>query len=246
MSTRSAARKVRRAARNASSPVRRRVSGDARELALERRGTSLGRWSRARPSAYCRTQHAGLRGSRGPSRADLVAMAARSWLCRDDMDRERLLDMERRLGPGAHEVDRLIARRAARVRALARLVDAPPAALVAGVVFQVAERRTPRSAAARVPAVRRVDVSEVAIAGGGGPHRRPRGADALLARDPRGHPERALLGRAACGLGLPSRWRSCCAVAFGTDAGRGRWTTRCCVLAPRRADRLPPRSSPPR
>ena len=31
--------------------------------------------------------------------ADLVPMAAKSWLCRDDMDRERLLDMERRLGP---------------------------------------------------------------------------------------------------------------------------------------------------
>ena len=26
-------------------------------------------------------------------------MAGKSWLCRDDMDRERLLDMEVRLGP---------------------------------------------------------------------------------------------------------------------------------------------------
>ena len=34
-----------------------------------------------------------------PGRADNDAMAAGSWLCRDDMDRARMLDMERRIAP---------------------------------------------------------------------------------------------------------------------------------------------------
>ena len=99
---------------------------------------------------------ASLAAKGGPAGADLVLMAAKSWLCRDDMDRERLLDMEERLGP--------VRRASIGVIALALFACGPwlgwwtliPLALAAGA-FQIAERRTLAGREARVPAVRRVD-----------------------------------------------------------------------------------------
>jgi diguanylate cyclase (GGDEF)-like protein len=91
-------------------------------------------------------------------------MAAKSWLCRDDMDRQRLLDMDGRVGP--------VRRVSLGVIALALVACGPwlgwwtliPLA-IAAVGFQVAERFKPR--------VRRPEyllfgawvMSEVAIAG---------------------------------------------------------------------------------
>jgi diguanylate cyclase (GGDEF)-like protein len=91
-------------------------------------------------------------------------MAAKSWLCRDDMDRERLLDMERRIGP--------VRRKAIGLIALTLLVCGPwmgfwtlAPLVAAGVVFQLAERRAPRSQRPEYILFAAWTCSEVAIAG---------------------------------------------------------------------------------
>jgi diguanylate cyclase (GGDEF)-like protein len=91
-------------------------------------------------------------------------MAEKSWLCRDDMDRERLLDMERRIGP--------VRRKAMGLIALTLVLCGPwlgwwtllPLVLI-GVVFQVAERRAPRALRPEYVLFAAWTCSEVAIAG---------------------------------------------------------------------------------
>jgi diguanylate cyclase (GGDEF)-like protein len=90
-------------------------------------------------------------------------MAEKSWLCRDDMDRERLLDMERRIGP--------VRRKAIGLIALVLVLCGPwlgwwtllPLVLI-GVVFQVAERRAPRAPRPEYVLFAAWTCSEVAIA----------------------------------------------------------------------------------
>ena len=91
-------------------------------------------------------------------------MAAKSWLCRDDMDRERLLDMERRIGP--------VRRMAMGVIALTLIVCGPwlgfwtlVPLVVAAVVFQVAEGRAPKAARPEYLLFAAWTCSELAIAG---------------------------------------------------------------------------------
>ncbi|HEU0024427.1 MAG TPA: hypothetical protein VFQ12_07345, partial [Thermoleophilaceae bacterium] len=91
-------------------------------------------------------------------------MAAKSWLCRDDMDRERLLDMEGRLRP--------VRRASIGVISLALIACGPwigwwtllPLLLAAGV-FQLAERWTPRVRRPEYLLFGAWTVSEAAIAG---------------------------------------------------------------------------------
>ena len=91
-------------------------------------------------------------------------MAGKSWLCRDDMDRERLLDMEVRLGP--------VRRASIGVIALALIACGPwlgwwtliPLALAAGA-FQIAERRTLSAARPEYLLFGAWTLSELAIAG---------------------------------------------------------------------------------
>jgi diguanylate cyclase (GGDEF)-like protein len=90
-------------------------------------------------------------------------MAAKSWLCRDDMDRQRLLDMEGRIGP--------VRRVAMGVIALALLACGPwlgwwtlvPLA-VAAAVFQAAERRAPQAARPEYVLFAAWAITELAIA----------------------------------------------------------------------------------
>jgi diguanylate cyclase (GGDEF)-like protein len=91
-------------------------------------------------------------------------VAARSWLCRDDMDRERLLDMERRIGP--------VRRKAMGLIALTLVVCGPwigfwtlAPLVLAAVVFQLAERRAPRSQRPEYVLFAAWTCSELAIAG---------------------------------------------------------------------------------
>jgi diguanylate cyclase (GGDEF)-like protein len=91
-------------------------------------------------------------------------MATSSWLCRDDMDRGRLLDMERRIGP--------VRRKAIGLIAVTLLVCGPWMGfwtllplLLAGVVFQVAEKRAPTSQRPEYVLFAAWTCSELAIAG---------------------------------------------------------------------------------
>jgi diguanylate cyclase (GGDEF)-like protein len=91
-------------------------------------------------------------------------MAAESWLCRDDMDRERLLDMDSRLGP--------VRRVSMGVIALALIASGPWLGwwtllplLLAAAVFQAAERLTSRAARPEYLLFAAWTVSELAIAG---------------------------------------------------------------------------------
>jgi diguanylate cyclase (GGDEF)-like protein len=91
-------------------------------------------------------------------------MTGGSWLCRDDMDRERLLDMDARIGP--------VRRLSMGIIALALAACGPwigwgtlvPLA-VAAVVFQVAQRRAPSAARPEYVLFAAWTVSELAIAG---------------------------------------------------------------------------------
>ncbi len=93
-----------------------------------------------------------------------MLMAAKSWLCRDDMDRQRLLDMDGRIGP--------VRRMSIGVIALALVACGPwlgwwtliPLALAAGA-FQVAERFKPRVERPEYLLFGAWVLSELAIAG---------------------------------------------------------------------------------
>ena len=106
-----------------------------------------------------------------------MLMAAKSWLCRDDMDRQRLLDMDERIGP--------VRRMSIGVIALALVACGPwlgwwtliPLALAAGA-FQVAERFKPRVERPEYLLFGGVGPERAGHRGLGGADRRRRGADA--------------------------------------------------------------------
>lgn len=87
----------------------------------------------------------------------------KSWLCRDGVDRERMLDMDLRLGP--------VRRKAFIVLAIALLACGPwigywtiAPLLLAGIIFMLADKRTARVARPEYAMFAAWATSEVIIA----------------------------------------------------------------------------------